>query len=107
MEMNRNVKGAIIVLVFAIIAFVLYKFVYKKGGSKGLTKGYAKKSGEWVGCVITDFDDKYYSTVNSAGVTIYVLKDAVKKRTSSQKINGVNIECLDAAKDMNVYTKAK
>jgi hypothetical protein len=44
--------------------------------------------------------------VNSAGVTIYVLKDAVKKRTSSQKINGVNIECLDAVKDMNVYTKA-
>lgn len=106
MEMNRNVKGAIIVLIFAIIAFVLYKFVYKKGGSKGLTKGYAKKSGEWVGCGATDFDDKYYITKNSAGVDIYVLKDTVKKRTSTQKINGVNLECLDAVKDMNVYTKA-
>lgn len=106
MEMNRSVKGAIIVLIFAIIAFVVYKFVYKKGGSKGLTKGYAKKSGEWVGCGATDFDDKYYITKNSAGVDIYVLKDTVKKRTSTQKINGVNLECLDAVKDMNVYTKA-
>ena len=106
MEMSRNVKGIIIVLVFAIIAFVVYKFLYKKGGSKGLTKGYAKKPGEWVGCGVSDFDNEYYATKNSAGVTIYVLKDAVKKRTSSQKINGVNIECLDAVKDMNVYTKA-
>lgn len=105
MEMSRNVKGIIIVLVFAIIAFVVYKFIYKKGGSKGLTKGYAKKSGEWVGCGVTDFDDEYYATKNSAGVTIYVRKDDVKKRTSAQQVGGVNLECVDAARDMNIYTK--
>ena len=104
MEMSRNVKGIIIVIVFAIIAFVLYKFVFKRL-PKGFVKGYAKKSGEWVGCGITDFDDKYYATTNTAGVTIYVKKEDVKKRTSEQKVGGVNLECIDAIKDLNIYTK--
>lgn len=104
--MNKNVKGAIIVLVFAIIAFVLYKFVYKKGGSKGFTKGYSKKAGEWVGCSVKDYDDDYYSALNTAGVTIYARKSDVKKRPSSQKTGGVGTDCIDAVKNMNVYTKA-
>lgn len=104
--MNKYLKGAIIVLVFAIIAFIVYKYLYKKGGSKGLTKGYAKKAGEWVGCSVKDYDDKYYSALNTAGVTIYVRKDDVKKRPSRQQTGGVSTECIDAVKNMNVYTKA-
>lgn len=30
MELNKNVKGAIIVLVVAIIAYLIYKFAFKK-----------------------------------------------------------------------------
>ncbi len=103
MEMNRNVKGAIIVLVFAVIAFVVYKLLFKSGSSAKLSKGYAKRKGEWVACSVTDYDKDYYSGVNTAGTTIYFKKSDVNTRKNYKAENDT---CADASRDMNVYSMA-
>ena len=81
--MNKNVKGIIVVVVILIIIAALY-FAYKKFFGKGKFKdGYAKKSGEWVGCQTSDYNKDYYSTVNTSGNTVYVKKSDVRTEQGS------------------------
>ena len=71
MELNRNVKGAILVLVVAIVAYLIYKFAFKGGIMKNMQKGYAKKPGEWVACDVSEYDKDWLTGGNTAGVTIF------------------------------------
>ena len=94
--MNKNLKGAIIVLVILVIAFVVYKIVFSK-----FKKGYAKNPGDWVACNVEDYDKKYYKGTNTAGLEIYFKKNDVKLRAGKDAKLG---QCADAVKSMNVYT---
>lgn len=98
MEMNKNVKGAIIVLVVAIVAYLIYKFAFKGSTERNMQKGYAKKPGEWVACDVTEYDKDFLTGGNTAGVTIFFKKGDVKQRTGKDGQN-----CADAIKNMNVY----
>jgi hypothetical protein len=102
MEMNKNVKGAIIVLVVAIIAYVIYKFAFKGSVERNMQKGYAKKKGEWVAGDVSEYDKDWYSGTNTAGVTVYFKKSDVKTRKGANK--GDEGTYADAIRDMNVYT---
>ncbi len=98
--MNRNVKWIIIILVFLLIIYIVYRLAFK---SKFI-KGYAKKPGDWVACQVVDYDKDYYKGENSANVSIYFKKAEVKTRGSSTA-NGASLGlCADAATNMNVYT---
>ena len=96
--MNKNLKGIIIVVVFLIIAYLVYRFAFK---SK-FKKGYAKKPGDWVACNVVDYDKEYYKGINTAGVDIYFKKSDVKLRPGKQDAHlGM---CADSVANMNVYT---
>jgi hypothetical protein len=97
--MNKNVKGIIVVVVIILVVGGLY-LAYRKffGKSAKMKEGYAKNSGDWVGCGVQDYDKKYYSMQNTSGGTIYVEKDAVQTRPSDK---GAGL-CADAIKPLTV-----
>ena len=95
--MNKNVKAIIIIVVLLIIGYLVYRFAFK---SK-FVKGYAKKPGEWVACNVKDYDGKYYTGRNTAGVDIYIKKGDVRLRAGKEASLG---QCADASTNMNVYT---
>ena len=97
--MNKNIKAVIIILVILAIAFVIYKFAFKK-----MVKGYAKKPGDWVACGVKEYDKDYYKGSNTAGVEIFFKKGDVKLRPGKDKSLG---QCADATSNMNVYTLKK
>lgn len=97
MEINKNIKGAIIVLIVAIVAYLIYKYAFKSSTQRKLSKGYAKKPNEFVACDITDYDKDFYVGYNSANVQILLKKNDVKKITAN------NSPCAIATKKMNVY----
>ena len=94
--MNSTVKGIILVIIVLVIAFLVYKFAFSK-----MKKGYAKNSGDWVACNITDYDKDYYQGKNTSGIDIFIKKSDVKLREGKDKSLG---QCADAVKNMNVYT---
>ena len=109
--MNKNLKATIIILVLIIIilAAVYYfrKSIFKKQGDNNSTgdnfvKGYAKSPGQWVACSVKDYDNQYYSGINSAGATIYFKKAEVTTRPGTGASAGD--KCADASANMNVYT---
>jgi len=94
--MNKNVKAIILIVVVLVIALLIYKFAFNK-----FKKGYAKKSGDWVGCGVKEYDKNYYKGTNTAGLEIYFKKSDVKLRAGKDASLG---QCADASSDMNIYT---
>lgn len=93
---SGTIKGIVLVIIVLVIAFIVYKFAFSK-----MKKGYAKNTGDWVACNVTDYDKDYYKGKNTSGVDIYIKKSDVKLRAGKDKSLG---QCADAIKDMNVYT---
>lgn len=93
---SGTIKGIVLVLIVLVIAFLVYKFAFSK-----MKKGYAKNTGDWVACNVTDYDKDYYKGKNTSGVDIYIKKSDVKLRAGKDKTLG---QCADAIKSMNVYT---
>lgn len=98
--MNKNVKYAIIVVALLIILYVIYRFFL----ASKFVKGYAKNKGQWVACQVQDYDKKYYSGVNTAGVTVYFKKNEVATRAPKDAKDTASGLCADATTNMNVYT---
>jgi len=95
--MNKNVKAIIIIVILIAIAYLVYRLVNKTK----FIKGYAKKPGDWVACQVVDYDKKYLTGTNTAGVNIYFKKGDVKLRPGKDSTLG---QCADAVSNMNVYT---
>jgi hypothetical protein len=93
---KKIVTGIVVIMIVLIIAWVVYKYAFNK-----MVKGYAKKSGEWVACGVSDYDKDYYKGTNTASADIYFKKNEVKLRAG---VNASLGQCADATKDMNVYT---
>ncbi len=93
---KKIVTGIVVIMIFLLIAWLVYKYAFNK-----MKKGYAKKSGEWVACNVTDYDKDYYKGVNTASADIYIKKSDVKLRTG---VNASLGQCADATTDTNVYT---
>lgn len=95
--MNKNVKAIIIIVILIAIAYLVYRLVNKTK----FVKGYAKKSGDWVACNVNEYDKKYLTGTNTAGVNIYFKKGDVRLRPGKDATLG---QCADSISDMNVYT---
>ncbi len=98
MENYKNLKGLILVAVVAVISYLIYRFVFK-GVPSNMIEGYSKNAGEFIACGVENYNDKFYSGNNSAGVKIYFKKKDVRETNRNNKT-----KCVDAAKDTKVYT---
>ncbi len=114
----RGITAIFIVLtIIVIIYFLSRKFFKNSGGensadqktdggemfdsgSKGMKDGYSKKSGQWVGADVVDYNQNYYEMTNSAGSTIYAKKDQVTTKTC--KKGATETLCAYAATDLTV-----